>query len=407
MSKPIIKQISPFDAAKEAYIEFVWTGIRCNANRIVVYDNTTNASVYDNTVTSYALRHKIPANTLQNGKKYNVQIYVTDINDNTSSASDKVLFYTLSTPTFVFEDIHDKDIVKSSSLTAYVHYYSADWEDLTTYTFYLYDSTKKLILTTDSFTDQTNLSYTYRGLNNDSIFYIQCKAITVNGMELDTGLVEIYVRYENQSEYSRIYAEPMPKQGCIKVSTNIVIIQYNGTEDFTYENGMINLIDKILYYDEGFIIPDDFTLIIRGKNLWQTAEIFKAKNADEMGFSISSRIYPDNKLRFKLTVPNGVGNYILYSEPLEFGNDNMVTLAVRRINDVYQIYVWDTEEYSDVNNWWWGTERPSQALTQDSDAWVDTSEYPTIKVDKANMKEFIQSLEPEFAQYGDLWIGGE
>ena len=126
-----------------------------------------------------------------------------------------------------------------------------------------------------------------------------------------------------------------------------------------------------------------------------------------MGFSISSRIYPDNKLRFKLTVPNGVGNYILYSEPLEFGNDNMVTLAVRRINDVYQIYVWDTEEYSDVNNWWWGTERPSQALTQDSDAWVDTSEYPTIKVDKANMKEFIQSLEPEFAQYGDLWIGGE
>ena len=85
----------------------------------------------------------------------------------------------------------------------------------------------------------------------------------------------------------------------------------------------------------------------------------------------------------------------------------MVTLAVRRINDIYQIYVWDTEEYSDFNNWWWGTERPSQAFTLDSDAWVDTSEYPTVKVEKNSMKEFIQSIEPEFAQFGDLWIGGE
>lgn len=405
MSKPIIKQIQPFDAVKDTYIEFVWTGIRCKANRIVVYDNTTNTSVYDNTVTSYALRHKIPSNTLQNGNKYNVQIYVTDINNNVSSPSDKVLFYTLQTPTFRFEDINDKDVIKSSSLTAYVHYYSADWEDITTYTFYLYDSTKKLILTSDAFTDPNNLSYTYRGLNNDSIFYIQCKAITVNGMELDTGLVEIYVIYENQSEYSRIYADPIPKRGCIKVSSNIVIIQYNGTEDFTYENGMINLVDKTLYYDEGFLIENDFTLIIRGKNLWQTAEIFKAKNADQMGFTISSRIYPDNRLRFKLTVPNGVGNYILYSSPLEFGNDNIVTLAVRRIDNIYQIYVLDAEEYNDVNNWWWGTERPSQGLIQDSDAWIDTSEYPTVKVEKDNMKEFIQNNEPEFAQFGDIWIG--
>ena len=224
-------------------------------------------------------------------------------------------------------------------------------------------------------------------------------------MELDTGLVEIYVRYENQSEYSRIYAEPIPKRGCIKVSSNIVIIQYNGTEDFTYENGMINLVDKTLYYDEGFLIENNFTLIIRGKNLWQTAEIFKAKNTDQMGFTISSRIYPDNRLRFKLTVPNGVGNYILYSSPLEFGNDNIVTLAVRRVNNIYQIYVWDTEEYNDVNNWWWGTERPSQGLTQDSDAWIDTSEYPTVKAEKDDVKEFIQNNQPEFVQFGDIWIG--
>ncbi len=54
-----------------------------------------------------------------------------------------------------------------------------------------------------------------------------------------------------------------------------------------------------------------------------------------MGLTLSSRIYTDNTLRFRLLVPNGVSNYLLYSEPQVFENKDMLTIAVRRKNNVY------------------------------------------------------------------------
>ena len=58
---------------------------------------------------------------------------------------------------------------------------------------------------------------------------------------------------------------------------------------------MIDLRDKTLYYDEGFLIKDDFTVIIRGVHLWQNADILKMKN-DVSGLTLSSHIYTDGKL---------------------------------------------------------------------------------------------------------------
>ena len=132
-------------------------------------------------------------------------------------------------------------------------------------------------------------------------------------MEVDTGYLEITVKYENPNTYARIYATPVPSQGCIQVATNLIIIQYNGTDSFEYIDGMIDLRDKTLYYDEGFLIKDDFTVLIRGINLWQTADIFKMSNGNH-GLTLSSRIYNNGNLRFRLMAPNGIGNYLLYSD---------------------------------------------------------------------------------------------
>src|SRR5574344_1149981 len=70
MSTVYVKNIAAFDAAKDQTITFGYSGNQCTKNRIIVYNSATNASVYDDTVTTYTLAHTIPAGTLANGTSY-------------------------------------------------------------------------------------------------------------------------------------------------------------------------------------------------------------------------------------------------------------------------------------------------------------------------------------------------
>lgn len=405
IAKPYIKKIAPFDANKDYEISISWAGNRANSNRIFIYDNETNNLIHDHIVSSYALKHTIPAHTLTNGKKYVIQVQMISAGNVQSPLSDKVLFYTFETPDFYFEDITNHSIVENSSFIASIHYYSPDWEDIDKYIFYLYDSSKKQLLSSNELTDDININYTYQGLDNNTIYYIRCIGVTVNGMELDTGYVEITVKFENPNKYARIYASPIPSQGCIQVATNLVIIQYNGTDKFEYIDGMIDLRDKTLYYDKGFLIKDDFTLLLRGMNLWQTADILKMNN-EKLGLTLSSRIYTDGTLRFRLLVPNGVGNYLLYSEPQVFENTDMITIAIRRKNNIYQIKVFLEIGFATEGDMWYGTERPSKQLMNDNDCWIDTNEN-TYVVNKNSYKTYLDNTEPLSVILNDLWLGGD
>lgn len=224
-------------------------------------------------------------------------------------------------------------------------------------------------------------------------------------MELDTGYTEITVKFENPNQYARIYATPIPSQGCIQVASNLVIIQYNGTDTFEYIDGMIDLRDKVLYYDKGFLIKDDFTVLIRGIYLWQTAEIFKMRN-NELELALSSRIYSDGQLRFRLIVPNGVSNYLIYSEPQVFHNEDMITVAIRRKNNIYQLKVFQELGFTTEGNMWYGIERPNKRLMDDNDTWIDTNEN-TYVVNKDECTVFLDKDEPLSAILNDLWLGGD
>lgn len=405
MAKPIVRKIEPFDADKDYEIELSWTGNRAHANRIIIYDNDTNNIVFDDMVSTYALTHTIPAYTLTNGKKWVIQAQIYDQENIASALSDKVLFYTFETPDFYFKNLPDDHKITNASFTASIYYYSPDWEDISTYIFYLYDASKKQLLESNALTDTSDISYTYRGLENNTAYYIRCVGTTVNGMVLDTGYTAINIYYENPNTYSRIYTTSLPSQGCVQVASNLIIIQYNGTDSFEYIDGMIDLRDKTLYYDEGFLIEDDFTVIIRGINLWQTADILKMSNGNS-GFTLSSHIYSEGKLRFKLLVPNGIGNYLLYSEEQVFENEDMVTIAIRRKNNVYQLKVFVEVNFNTEGNMWYGTLLPPQSLTNNYDTWIDTLENTNV-VNKDDFTMYMNESEPIDAILNDLWYGGE
>ena len=105
-------------------------------------------------------------------------------------------------------------------------------------------------------------------------------------------------------------------------------------------------------------------------------------------------------------VPNGIGTYLLYSDEQVFHNEDMVTIAIRRKNNVYQLKVFVELGFStEDGNMWYGTMRPQQDLTNHYDNWIDTDEKTHV-VDKKDYIEYLIEDEPENAKLNDLWLGG-
>lgn len=405
MAKPIINKITPFDSGSDHIITMSYFGDMAYSNKITIYHAEKAKKVFEDTVDTFALEHTIPAFTLQNGVKYAITAQVFDRDGIASTVSDKQYFWCFKTPSFHFKNLVSGDIINSASYNSEVTYEQEDWEDISSYKFQIYNEVKTLLDESVVLYDADNISYSFRGLENGTIYYIRCAGITVNGMELDTGYVEINVQYENPNTYARIYAECDRETGIIHYRTNYKSIESSTTEQFQYNNGIIDLNGKSLVYHDGFLVENDFTMIIRGRNLYKTGVILAPRN-ENYGFTLSSYIYDDGKLRFKLIVPNGIGNYIKYSDDLTFDDVDMVTIVIKRVNNLYSIYCNIEYGYKDQKSIWFGSKKPSEKDMEQYDVWLELDNLETVRVDKDSFRIFVQDDEPNPAILGDVWIGG-
>ena len=408
MAKPIIKTFAAPDATKPFTVGFVWNGERAYYNRVVISDNKTNTVKYDQKIETYNLYQTIAANSLTNGGTWVIQVSVFYRNPNNttefieSELSDKILFVTRTTPTFGFADLDPtgENKVGVANYQASIAYYSKENESITDYYFYLYDASKKFLFKSDRFTDQSNLTYTFRNLDNMTNYFVRCQAITHHGIELDTGLVMILVKYMNPSTYSRIYATPIPDRGCIEIGSNLIVIQYNGEDNFKYNDSQIILTDgQKLYYDEGWEILDDFTIILKMQYM-EYGEVFRITNGIN-DIILTSRIYADGKTRFKLKATNGLNNYILYSSAEVINYEDKIVVGIHRKGDVFALKVL-TDNSESTGDYWWGTNVPTTA--EDYDKWIDTEDNPTVHSLYDTLTETINDTEPTGGLNNDIWL---
>lgn len=334
MAKPQISKISPFDANTDTSVSILWHGNPSYANRVILYDSYDLSVVYDRTLSTMSLMHPIPAGTLTNGKTYLIQCSVFDSSGVQSALSDKTYFQTLETPVLLCS-ISNGETVTSSSCNMLVSYYQANSDALSCYQFALYDSGRNEIFTTDISYQTDNISYSFRGLSSGSRYYVRCYGLTESGMKADTGYVEILVNYGETGKYARLYAENDPDAGSINYHTNIHIILPE-EDNYSFDNGTINLVGSTLHYRKGFLIEGDFTLKLSGTNLYRSGDILIPENQDGT-FRITSYIYDDGSIRYKLIVPNAISSYILYSGPLFCSPDSLITLVLRRVNNIYEL----------------------------------------------------------------------
>ena len=352
--KPIIRKITPFDANEPYEVKFSWSGGQIYGNRLIIYETESLTEIYNEVSYSTALissekYHIIPEDTLINGTNYIAQISVITAIDadgvplEESDLSDKTYFKVLTTPEFKFDVISESSriLLSSSSYAASVIYYQAESEPINSYKFQIFNSSMTLLSESATMYDRENISYTYQGLENNGIYYIRCVGDTVNGIQLATEYIEIDVKYKTPSFYTNFYAENDREHGWNSWYTNIIVVSYHGDEELRFtDDGKIDLSDKILYYNDGFNIKDDFTIVIVGENLYKNKnQIFNCYNADG-GYQIklTSFIYDDGSMRFRLNVDNGLLSYVIYSKALNDVTENSnIEIWLRRKENLYSI----------------------------------------------------------------------
>ena len=345
MVKPKLYNLTAMSSQEENIIYFSYSGGLMKKNIIEVRRASNNSLAYTGETVTARGEHKIPANSINVaslGTEYNIRIKVIENDDTESLWSDDKFAIFIRKPIFEFSNVEDEMEINQSFLDAELSYSQADGELLQEYSFYLYDSKRQLLTVSDVMYDTEDMHYVFNGFE-DGVYFIQAKGSTVNDYKVDTGLVEIFVHYIEPEIYTSLLLTNNYSGGYISYETNIKSIDYNGDDVFSFENGRIVISSgKVLYYDEGFQIPDNVTCRVKGIDMYKSnVKFFEVYDAEKKhGFYVTSYIYDDATIRYKLVGMGTMSNYVLYSPALDTRNKT-VTFWIRRQNGIYlfKVYV--------------------------------------------------------------------
>ena len=271
-----------FDAQYEREFKYLWPSgnNQSVANTLIIRDNETNTIVYNVKQETLLLKHILPANTLQNGKTYNVCIQVFDRENNASELSDTLIFKCYTTPTLSL-NITSEQVIRSSSYLFTVSYSQSEGEELQYYSLELYDGNKQRLYNTGA-RYNIEAGITLTDFIDNTSYYIKAYGQTINHMEIETDLILFHVEYITPELYSYMTVENRDLYGDIQFTSFLVSIEgkgvngdpifidneyvdtINGTsvrfdENFSISNGIISLVGK------GFVLNQPF-LIMRNNN---------------------------------------------------------------------------------------------------------------------------------------------
>lgn len=345
MGQPILYQIRAWDAITEGVISFSYVGNQAFKNQVIIRINETNVVVYDQTHTTFQLKHTIAANTLQNNTCYNIQLRVFDKDDTPSPWSKTEVFYCFSSAIFKFSGIEQNQMVNCSSLETHL-IYEQPHDPINYYQFFLYDEQKTKIAQS-SMLYGDSLKYVYSGLEDKKIYYIRATGETINLVPLDTGYIAIAVSYSTPSYYAMVELTNVHDQGMIRIHSNMVSVE--GTSNPSppkFVDKKVDLVEKNSWvkFDRGYEINGNFTAQLDVTQLIQnnTCLVFVGANNTrivvEYKYGQKEGLH-NNEAYFKLNVETSNLTYVLYSNyiPVQIADNEQVNLWIRKKNNLYEI----------------------------------------------------------------------
>ena len=284
LSKPqlYIDASYAFDARYEREFKYLWPSgnNQSVANTLIIRDNETNTIVYNTKQETLLLKHVLPANTLQNGKTYNVCIQVFDRDNNASELSDTLIFKCYTTPTLSLNIVNEQ-VIRSSSYLFIVSYNQIEGEELQYYSLELYDGNKQRLYNTGA-KYNIEAGITLSDFTDNTSYYIKAYGQTINHMEIETDFILFHVEYIKPELYSYMTVENRELYGDIQFTSFLVSIEgkgvngeptyidgdyvdtINGTDirfddNFSINNGLISLVGRNFKINEPFLIMKNNT----------------------------------------------------------------------------------------------------------------------------------------------------
>ena len=339
MGKPIVNKINTYDAVDDCLVTFSYIGNQPYKNRLVIIDTLTNNIVLDETIDNMKLTHTIASSTLTNGMSYTAQISVFDENNNETDLSDKVYFTCYTTPVFEIENLSktNPNTIKAANYNAIVLYSQEQYRALKSYQFYLYDAAKREIRKSDIIyhTFNNEISYQYKGLDNNIVYYIRCVGETVDNVSVDSGYYELLANYIVSNSYSSFNVINNETGGYIQCNTHLVFIDGKTEEDISIESGSADMIGKSVVYKEGFVLNGEYAIGLKIQNPVQNEIIYKGTNG--VNNVILYHYLYENLHYVKLVVDNHIDNYILYSNRFDLVEDESFSVYITKKNNLYQL----------------------------------------------------------------------
>ena len=366
-------------------ISWVNQGDRQYSYQIKIYDNPTSTLAYDSTkITSFNSFHIVPEGTLINGIQYKYQITVWNQN-NVSAVSEWVLFKCSTTPTIQFANVAEDDYVYNNSYLFTVSYAQAESVPIKSWKMIIYDESMAVLAITDEIFSEI-IEYQFSGLNNNTIYYIECQARSQDNLLASTDKVKFNVQYEVPEAVIELETKNLAREGATQLQWNISQIigeslntSFIGGEKIDATNGKV-------WFNGGFNIKNDFTL-----KLWIESVENSIYIINENALLIASNIEPettqiwldDENQITELPLNISVGNLAPSTDSLWIHDETIIPKALTAIIDFTEPII--------TNRLWVDTGSQGEA---------DTSELLTMLTDN-NDEILLRYFNGAFHLYGN------
>ena len=223
-------------------------------------NNATNAVLHTVAKTpGYSHFYTLPASMIANGLEIKYKVQVWDELDNTAT-SDWEIFQSSSRPTVTVTSPTEFSTVESQSYLFEASYSQTELVDLSTWQFFLYDSSQIKIVQSDLQTEET-LEYLYDGLQSDQTYFIEFQVTSEKGLTGTSGLIEFTTQFAQPQMLSELHAENVDNAG-IKLQWRVIQIIGDG-EDYSFiDDEKVDVTAGKVWFDSGFNIDNNFTLKI-------------------------------------------------------------------------------------------------------------------------------------------------
>jgi hypothetical protein len=237
---------------------------------ISIYDNANNSLVWELPRTfSFALSYTIPAESIPNGIVYKMIISVWN-DANQVGVSQPVIFTASSTPVVTVTPI---TTINNHTNLFTATYVQTESDPVSTYTANIYDAQSKLWKTSGIKTDGL-LEYRFDFMQNDETYFIEFIATSKKGLTGTSGLVEFTVVYDNPSMYFELTADSIPDKASISLKWQIrQVIGKTTISPLYLDNSELDIRNGTLFFDEGFLVENDFTLKIWFREIIQDIDL--------------------------------------------------------------------------------------------------------------------------------------